>query len=314
MHVQLHQADIGHGRCAPHRFAKANKLFSYSALALFISATFLALVIQNVQRQLHVVEIYVILLLTFGAYIFLLPLLFWRLMTGFNPLSDPTRFSLVDPGPTHSDLHSLLFLAVTGFQLWFWIIKVTELDSMYCGRYGFFFAKVPLDDRAFQIANIVIYFVLGVSVLTMLTLRVNRVCKGSSRSEEDAEWDELEDRHDRDWLDHRIHTLQMLNLVKNIITSTVIVVGTELTISWNRIAGVYCLASAGQLIPFVIGLGVLSRVMYVWLKEGYRQPSARRRPRPPWEVELGSSLSSPTPPPIHRRSRRPAHSIDPIEE
>lgn len=39
------------------------------ALALFISATFQALIIQIVRRNLYIVEIYVVLLLTFGAYI-----------------------------------------------------------------------------------------------------------------------------------------------------------------------------------------------------------------------------------------------------
>jgi hypothetical protein len=94
------------------------------ALGLFISATFLALVIQTVQHGLYEVEIYIILLLTFGAYLFIIPSLLWRLATGCQPLLDPSRFPLVDPGPTHSDLHTLLILAVTAYQLWFWFVKI----------------------------------------------------------------------------------------------------------------------------------------------------------------------------------------------
>lgn len=87
------------------------------SLGFFISATFLALIIQTVQHQLYSIEIYIILLLTFGAYISLLPILLWRLLTRCDQHKDPTRFPLVDPGSIHSDLHSVLLLAVTGFQL-----------------------------------------------------------------------------------------------------------------------------------------------------------------------------------------------------
>jgi tellurite resistance protein TehA-like permease len=67
-------------------------------LELFISATFLALVIQTVHHGIYEVEIYIILLITFGAYLFIIPSLLWRLATGCQPLLDPSRLPLVDPG------------------------------------------------------------------------------------------------------------------------------------------------------------------------------------------------------------------------
>jgi hypothetical protein len=180
------------------------------ALGLFISATFLALVIQTVQHGLYEADIYIILLLTFGAYLFIVPWLLWRLATGCQPLLDPSRFPLVDPGPTHSDLHSLLILAVTGYQLWFWFTKIPNLDRLSCRFYGFAFAKV---------------------------------------------------------------------LLNNSITASIVVVATELTIKWNHVTGVNTLSSAGQLIPFVIGLGVVVRVLYVWLKPKPRPPR-KEKPAP----------------------------------
>jgi hypothetical protein len=45
---------------------------------LFIAATFLALLIQTVEKTLHPVEIYTILLLTFGGYFHFVPLYIWH--------------------------------------------------------------------------------------------------------------------------------------------------------------------------------------------------------------------------------------------
>lgn len=256
------------------------------SLGFFISATFLALIIQTVRHQLYSIEIYIILLLTFGAYISLLPILLWRLLTRCDPRKDPTRFPLVDPGSIHSDLHSVLLLAVTGFQLWFWIAKVPELDSLYCKRYGFIFAKVPLNDKALQVISIVVYFLLGVSVLVMLALRINRFIRGARDSNGSEEVD-LVRRYSQQWLDHRIGTLQLLNMVQSVATATVVVVATELTIQWNDITGLNSLDSAGQLIPFVIGSGILVRVIYVFSRAGYRPPSTRRRPLRGHQLPVG---------------------------
>lgn len=276
------------------------------ALGLFISATFLALVIQTVQNDLHAVEIYIILLLTFGAYLFLVPQLLWRLVTGCQPLLDPSRFPLVDPGPTHSDLHTVLILAVTGYQLWFWFVKIPGLDKLYCKRYGFAFAKVPLNNRAFQVINIILYFVLGVAVLVLSTLRLNSVTKGPEYKRRRADqWERDKERLGRRRLSRRVNALQKLNMVNNIVTATIVVVATELTIKWNRITDVNTLSSAGQLIPFVIGLGVVVRVLYVWRKPGPRRspssysqlPPHVPRPRDPFLIPPRSSIL-PTPLPL----------------
>jgi hypothetical protein len=249
------------------------------ALGLFISATFLALVIQTVKHRLYEVEIYIILLLTFGAYLFIVPWLLWRLVTGCQPLLDPSRFPLVDPGPTHSDLHSLLILAVTGYQLWFWFVRVPDLDRMSCRFYGFAFAKVPLNNRAFQVINIVLYFVLGVAVLVLFTLRLNSLAKGDeNKRRRAAQWEREKQRLGKQGLSDRVTALQQLNLVNNFTTASIVVVATELTIKWNHVTGVNTLSSAGQLIPFVIGLGVVVRVLYVWLKPKPRPP---RKEKPP---------------------------------
>ena len=124
--------------------------------SLFVAATFLALLIQVVLdvSNLQVAEVYIILLLTFGYYLFLVPLYAWRLLTGYNPAFDPFRFTHVRPGKVYSVLNFLLLVAVASFQLWFWIARVPQLDRQACQEYGFFFAKIRLNEKGFEVLNI----------------------------------------------------------------------------------------------------------------------------------------------------------------
>jgi hypothetical protein len=61
-------------------------------------------------------------------------------------------------------------------------------------------------------------------------------------------------------------TLQKLQPLSNLVVATIVVLATELTIKWNRLRGVNTLSSAGQTIPFLVGVGSLVRVIYVYAK------------------------------------------------
>jgi hypothetical protein len=45
------------------------------------------------------------------------------------------------------------------------------------------------------------------------------------------------------------------------------IIAVEVSISWNQISGVGNINSAGQLIPFFIGLGAMLRVFYVGFRD-----------------------------------------------
>ena len=142
--------------------------------SVFIAATFLALVIQVSLdvSNLQVVEVYIILLLTFGYFLFFVPLYTWRLLTGYNPALDPFRFPHVPPGKVYSVLNFLLLVAVASFQLWFWFARVPHLDGQACQEYGFFFAKIRLNRQGFEVLNIVFYSLLLSSCAIVLSLTV----------------------------------------------------------------------------------------------------------------------------------------------
>lgn len=65
--------------------------------------------------------------------------------------------------------------------------------------------------------------------------------------------------------DDRKEFLRNLQSVFNLIVASTVIMATELTIYWNKIDGVNTISSAGQTIPFVIGIGAIVRILYVKL-------------------------------------------------
>lgn len=141
------------------------------ANSLFISATFLALIIQTPMNTLQPVEIYIILLLTYGAYYYFVPLYLWRLAIGCSPLWDPSRWGRVKVSHLFSILNFGLLVAETCFQLWFWCTGIHTLPTATdCQRYGFFFAMIPLDAPAFIALNIIFNIILLICCFVHLCL------------------------------------------------------------------------------------------------------------------------------------------------
>lgn len=148
----------------------------YLSNAFFVSATFIALLIQTFSspvEPLRPVEIYIILLLTFGAYLALIPLHLIRLLTACDGRYDPTRYSRVPASPVFSILNFLLLLIVAGFQIWFWSRKVPGLENeIGCAQYGFLFKPIRLDNQAFIVVNMVFYVLLLIFVGGLLIVKV----------------------------------------------------------------------------------------------------------------------------------------------
>lgn len=262
------------------------------ANSVFVAATFLALIIQmakNVQN-LEVVEVYIILLLMFGAYFALIPIYIWRLFTKCNPYWDPSRYPIVNPGALYSNLNLLLLVAVLSFQLWFWFARVPVLSGEDCEQYGFLFAKIRLENTGFVVISVLLY-----SILTIICLVIVLIKFGCIIVEEDGgENRRHERRKDRA---ARIRTLQNLDSASRLIVAAVITVATELTIAWNHIRNVNSLSSAGQTIPFLIGLAAVIRILYVWV---FKDEDEGRYPHEVPPDQLPPILSWSRPIPVHQ--------------
>lgn len=146
-----------------------------------MTAGFLALVIQ-VDREripLRPSEIYIILLLTFGGYLYFVPLYIWRALTCCQPTFDPSRYPRVAPGPIFSFLNFLLLLAVSSFQLWFWFVRASAARTFGCQEYGFFFARVRLDQKGFVVGNILLHFFILFVCMGVLIGTVRKIMQRS---------------------------------------------------------------------------------------------------------------------------------------
>lgn len=146
--------------------------------ALFLSATFLALILKTAQDALQLVEIYIVLLLTFATCLYFVPLYIWRFVTCCNARLDPSRFPKVGSGPVYSVLNFGLTIAVSVFQVWFWMEKVRSMDFGICAKYGFLFSKIQLDIEWFVALNAALYLLVLLICLGILSVTVFRIANG----------------------------------------------------------------------------------------------------------------------------------------
>jgi len=243
--------------------------------SFFVAATFLALCLQSAKKSLRPVEIYIILLLTFGGYLYLVPLWIWRLATGCTPRWDPARYRRVKSSRIHSKLNFGLLASVSLFQLWFWVAIAGSGTKFECAQYGFFFGRVSLQNTVFVIINVLIQAAALVICLGVLSLPLTRkvglcmerqgrksrfvICTRYNASIQAILKPPLNP------LSHfrKVALQQMHSLIQLIVTS-IVVVATELVIKWNGIRNVNDVSTAGQTIPMVIGIGLFIRVIYVY--------------------------------------------------
>ncbi len=81
---------------------------------------------------------------------------------------------------------------------------------------------------------------------------------------------------------------------------SIVVAATELTIDWNGIKGVNEIASAGQTIPLIIGVGQIVRVLYaaMWIGDRYEEQSEGQASVDDWsEAASADRMPEMEPPP-----------------
>ena len=123
-------------------------------LLCFTAAALVAIIYQAAQGHSSVIDIYVSLLVCFGSYYMIVPTFLWRLMTCFNPLWDPTRWSPVQRSPLHQFISHVLIMATSIFQLWFWVQKVPESSPSSCTYHSFLFVRTNISNPWFRGVNI----------------------------------------------------------------------------------------------------------------------------------------------------------------
>ncbi|KAI0840874.1 hypothetical protein F5Y06DRAFT_232222 [Hypoxylon sp. FL0890] len=239
------------------------------AIFCFVAATFVAVVVQTARGALTVLDIYITLLLCFGYYFFLIPTFLWRLATCFQARLDPTRWPRVHPGPLFYAAHGILTIAVAIFQLWFWTSEI--LRSNHCPYYGFLFERAILSSVTLRIVNIALQsIIILIATLSMVMLLKSLLSDQPDKQSIEGFLREIIERQTgrHMWEDTPLSNRQKTNL-QTIYSAILLVVAsfvtaaTELTITWNGVTGVNDLDTAGQLIPFLVGVGVIGRVLFI---------------------------------------------------
>ena len=130
------------------------------ANTLFRSIVFVTVVTQLLQSNaLSTLDIYIALLLWSSSTInnSLIRLL-WRMVTGFNPRWDPSRYRKSKPASRWFSRAEFLVLdAIFVFEIWFWTARVRAQDQ--CEQYGFLFSKVKTESKAFRFTNLGLSYV-----------------------------------------------------------------------------------------------------------------------------------------------------------
>lgn len=128
--------------------------------------------------------------------------------------------------------------------LWYWAVGYSRLEFAACGRTtAFFFAQVPAFGwfRYFNLAALSLVALLFLALLGVVLLASRRLLAR---------------------LRPLNHTFRLGAVL--VVVLIIMILGTELTLHWNGIQGVYSLNSTGQLIPMLAGIGAVTRDAYFW--------------------------------------------------
>ena len=240
-------------------------------LLLYVAATFLGLIIQVSNNALTAVEVYLVLLLVYGAYYAYIPLYLWRLASGCSPFWDPSRWPRVAPGRTYSAVNFVLLVAITCFQLWFWTTGLNSIPSTAtpgCPEWAFFFAAVQLRNPLFIALNIVIAVVLLVCCVAHLCLEVGMI--------KPPRWlrKKVRKARKRGIRDQRRFHLHLLQTVFRVTVAGLMVAAVELTLQNNNFVGVYESSTSAQLIPLIVASGLLGHILWIFLIKGQDDDSS----------------------------------------
>lgn len=137
---------------------------------LLSSAAALALIIQLAKDDLYPAEIYIVLLLAIGTYIFLVPIYIWRGLTLCNPYWNPMRWSRERMAPVYRLLNFLEILLLAAIGIWFFTTYLPGRPDGSCTQYGFFFGRVSLRNTVYIAFNAILYILIAAVCVGILLM------------------------------------------------------------------------------------------------------------------------------------------------
>ncbi|KYK57343.1 hypothetical protein DCS_04352 [Drechmeria coniospora] len=189
--------------------------------------------------------IYILILLTTGSHLFLVPVYAWRALTCFRPWWNPLAWSGEEQLRIFRIVSFTLILVVSAVAVWFFSTHVPRLERG-CLQFGFFFGKTALDgNTSFLAFNAVLY------------LLILQICVAMA-------------------LGH-VKSLRHLHLLSNLTVLVVLVFAVELSVRWNELSGSSDMDTSAQLIPLLVSIGIVVRCACMhYVEEGDDERSSDR--------------------------------------
>jgi hypothetical protein len=154
------------------QFLDETELADMRILGLCLSGGMtLAMVIQVADDKLQAAEIYVMLLLAAGVWIFVVPLYIWRGLSLCSPYWNPFRASRERQSPAFKLCEWVVLVALASVAAWYYTTFLPDVDRD-CKQYGFFFNKVSLKSKVYMAFNGILYFVILLVCFVLLLMNL----------------------------------------------------------------------------------------------------------------------------------------------
>ncbi|GJN86771.1 hypothetical protein PLIIFM63780_010353 [Purpureocillium lilacinum] len=226
--------------------------------------------------------IYIVLLLSTGTYMFLVPVYLFRPVTCWNPRYNPLSWSKERQVRVFRLTEWALVVTAASTAVWFFTTHVPGLHREgRCHQYGFLFSPMPLDGNAgFLAFNAAVYLLMLLVCLGKALWRVFCDRRVSERT-----------RHERGDLrlpQGLIDALSRVQLLSDLTVFSVLIVAVELSIQWNEISGVNELDTVAQLVPPLIAASVMLRAVHqlLSLRQGDSEADGRAAQSPVLEFDV----------------------------
>ncbi|KAL6872237.1 hypothetical protein HDV57DRAFT_511593 [Trichoderma longibrachiatum] len=204
---------------------------------LLSGAIVLALLVQIADQRVQGADIYIMLQLAAGSYIFLVPMYIWKALTCCDRRWDPLRQTREANMAVFNASTMVLLVIISALHLWLFSTYMPT-KGRQCGYYGFFFAKVKLDNTAYVVINIIV---------------------GQEQRPDETE-QERNARRERA-RQHRADLLRTMRGISNLLVYGLHITAIELTIRWNQFDNIDGVDTSAQTVPLLVSAGILARFL-----------------------------------------------------
>lgn len=140
-------------------------------LGLCLSASMtLALLIQAANHALTASEMYVMVVLATGGYMFLVPVYMWRIITGCRCYWDPSYWTEEEPLRIYRVLNFTTVFVGACMAIWFFAAYLPGSDDA-CQQYGFMFGKSTMKSWSFVVLNAMLHVAVVAACAVILIVK-----------------------------------------------------------------------------------------------------------------------------------------------